>query len=220
MALTVHNPPDAHLTAEEVSAWRAIPTAVISDELNRACTMDAAIKPMVAGTTMSGQAMTVCVMVGDNAPLHYAVAMARPGTILVVDARGHENTAVWGGILTAAAVAARLGGVIIDGAVRDVAEIRESGLPVYARAVVPNGPHKGFGGTINGPVSCAGAAVNPGDLIVGDDDGIVVIRPEDRDGLMAGCKKRIAKEEDILRQIAAGKTTVELQGLPAPEDFA
>lgn len=111
-------------------------------------------------------------------------------------------------------------GLVVDGAVRDAAELRDSTISVYARAVVPNGPHKGFGGSVNVPIQCAGVAVNPGDLVVGDDDGIVVIRPDQRDGLMDRCKARLAKEEAFVKKIRAGVSTIELQGLPPPEEFA
>ena len=109
---------------------------------------------------------------------------------------------------------------MVEGAVRDAAELRDSGISVYARAVVPNGPHKGFGGSVNVPIQCAGVAVNPGDLVVGDDDGIVVVRPDQLDGLMARCKVRLAKEEAFVEKIRSGVSTIELQGLPPLEYFA
>lgn len=214
MALTINDPPENRMAAEKIAAWKAIPTAVIGDDLNRTQTMQAAIKPVGADMGFAGQALTVQVMVGDNGPLHYAMAEAWPGAVVVIDARGHEDTAVFGGVLCQVAKARKVAAVIVDGAVRDVAELRQFGVPVYARAVVPTGPHKGFGGTINGPIQCAGAAVHPGDLVVGDDDGVVVIRPDQLDGLMEKCKARLAKEDGFAEKIAAGATTVELLGLP------
>ena len=124
-----------------------------------------------------------------------------------------------GGILVAAAVARKLTAVVIDGAVRDVAELRESGLAVYARAVVPNGPHKGFGGSVNTPIQCGGVPVNPGDLVVGDEDGVVVIRPNQLPGLIERCRARIEKEEKFVKQIEAGVSTVELMGLPPADQI-
>jgi 4-hydroxy-4-methyl-2-oxoglutarate aldolase len=220
MALTIHDRPSNLIAADELAAWRTIPAAVIADELNRAQTMSGGLSPLSPGMGFAAQALTVDTMVGDNGPLHYSVTVAWPGCAIVVDASGHLDTAVWGGILTEAAKAAGVVAVIVDGAIRDAAELRESGIAVYARAIVPRGPHKGFGGTINAPIQCAGAAVAPGDLLVGDDDGIVVVRPDQMDGLMERCRARIAKEEDQIKAITAGKTTVELLGLPAPEDFS
>lgn len=219
MALTLNEAPGDRLSDVQLEAWRGIPTAVISDDLNRTATMQAAIKPVGPGMGFVGQALTAQTMVGDNGTLHYALTRAWPGAVLVVDARGHEETAVWGGILVAAAVARKLTAVVIDGAVRDVAELRESGLAVYARAVVPNGPHKGFGGSVNTPIQCGGVPVNPGDLVVGDEDGVVVIRPNQFPGLIERCRARIEKEEKFLKQIEAGVSTVELMGLPPADQI-
>lgn len=219
MALTINPAPENLLQQSDVAVWQDIPTAVISDDLNRTQTMHAAIKPVGPGMDFAGQALTVQTMVGDNATLHYALAQAWPGCVLTVDARGHAETAVWGGILTAAAIARGVRAVIIDGAVRDVAELRESGLAVYARAAVPNGPHKGFGGTINGDIQCAGTVIRPGDLIVGDADGIVVIPDDKRRALLPRCQARIAKEEDFMARIANGESTLDLMNFPPPEEI-
>ena len=219
MALTIHDRPSGLMSADDLAAWRTIPAAIVSDELNRAQTMSGALKPLAHGMSFAAQALTVDTMVGDNGPLHHAVTVAWPGCVVVIDASGHTDTAVWGGILTAAAKAAGVVAVVVDGAVRDAAELRESEVAVYACAIVPRGPHKGFGGTINAPIQCAGAAVAPGDLLIGDDDGVVVVRPDQMDGLMERCQDRIAKEEETVKAIAAGKTTVELLGIPAPEDI-
>ncbi len=219
MALTINASPTARLSQSDLDAWGEIPTAVISDDLNRTGTMDAAIKPLVPGKGFAGQALTIQTMVGDNATLHYALTVAWPGCVVVVDARGHVGTAVWGGILTVGAEVKGVAGLVVDGSIRDAAELRESSIAVYTRGVVPNGPHKGFGGSINVPIQCAGTAVNSGDILVGDDDGVVVIRPDQLDGLMERCKARLAKEENFLEKIKAGVPTVELQGLPPPEEF-
>ena len=159
-------------------------------------------------------------MVGDNAALHYSLTVAWPGAVIVVDARGHLDTAVWGGILTHAAKRAGVTGVmIVDGSVHDVAELRESGVAVFARGAVPSGPHKGWGGSVNLVIQCAGVAVDPGDLIVADDDGVVVVGRRQMDGLLARCKARIDREATTLQRIDAGVTTVELQGLPPADEF-
>lgn len=219
MSLIINDPPEALLSGEDLASWRAVPTAVISDELNRSCTMAAAIKPIAEGMTFAGQALTVQCMVGDNAPLHYALASAWPGCILVVDARGHMDTAVWGGILTHAAMVKGVGAMVVDGSVRDVDEIRQSGFALFTRGVVPNGPHKGFGGSVNAPISCAGVAVGPGDLVVGDADGVVVIREDQMTGLLDRSRARMAKEEGILAKLDSGVDSYVLQGLPPPDTY-
>ncbi len=214
MALIIEEAKFEHLQQAEIDAWSKIPTAVISDDLNRTGTMHSAIKSIAPGRSFAGQALTVQTMVGDNGTLHYALTSSWPGCVMVVDGRGHEETAIWGGILTAGAEAKAITAVVIDGAVRDAEELRESSCSVFARAVIPNGPHKGFGGSINGPIQCAGVPVAPGDLVVGDEDGVVVIPLNQLSGLMAKCEARISKEERFLVEIAKGVSTVELMGLP------
>ncbi len=217
MALTIHDPDFTRISVADIEMWRNTPTAIISDELNRTGTMQSALRPLENGSGFAAQALTVQCMVGDNAPVHYALTVAWPGCVLVIDGRGHADTALWGGILTEAALAKGAVAVVIDGAVRDAAELRNSDLAVYCRGIVPNGPHKGFGGAVNVPIQCGGISVSPGDLVVGDDDGIVVIPPHKLDGLRERCDARIAAEADRLERIAAGATTVELLGFPPPE---
>lgn len=219
MALIVKESPREPMSEAELTSWRQVPAAVVSDELNRSAAMAAAIKPLAPGMVFAGEALTVQTMVGDNAALHYAVANAWPGAVLVVDARGHVDTAVWGGVLTEAARKRGVVAVVVDGSVRDVAELRRSGLAVFARGAVPGGPHKGWGGSVNTPVQCGGVAVTPGDLVLGDDDGVVVVARDGRAGLLERCHARIAKEKGFLDKIAAGVSTVELLGLPPADDI-
>ena len=108
-------------------------------------------------------------------------------------------------------------GIVIDGAVRDAAEIREFGFPCFARAVVPSGPHKGFGGTIDGRISCAGCPVAPGDIVLGDDDGIAVVPIERWRRVYDDCLKKLEQEEGWLKQLDAGGSMVEILGLPEAE---
>ena len=217
MSVIVKASPMPRLSAEQLALWRDLPVAIVGDELGRTQVMQAAIKPVTRDVPFVGQALTVRGMVGDNAPLHYAIAVSEPGDVIVADAGSHEDTAIWGGILHTAAKARGVVAVVLDGALRDVAEIRDSGLPAFCRAVVPAGPHKSFSGEVNGAIQCGGVAVGPGDLLIGDDDGIVVVRQAQLDGLHERCLARIKGEEAILEGIAAGKTTVELFDFPPAE---
>lgn len=201
------------LPPEDLAAWRGIPPAIASDCMNRSNFMAAAIKPLKPGTNLAGQARTVTSMVGDNGVSHIATALLRPGEILVIDAGGYEDIAVWGGVATRAAMRRGAAGVVIDGAVRDAAEIRELNFPCYARAVVPGGPHKGFGGTIDGPIACAGCPVMPGDIVLGDDDGIAVVPLARRGEILAACQAKLEQERDWLARIETGETMAEILGL-------
>lgn len=205
------------LSETDIAAWREIPPAIASDCLNRGQFMAAAIKPLAPGIRMAGQARTVTAMVGDNGISHVATALLRRGEVLVIDARGYCDVAVWGGVATRAAMARGAAGAVIDGAVRDVAEIRELGFACFARAAVPGGPHKGHGGTIDGPIACAGCPVSPGDIVLGDDDGVAVVPLAGWRAVYAACRDKLEQEEGWLRAIAAGKTMAEVLGLPAAE---
>ena len=217
MPLQRHATDFENLTPETLAAWREIPPAIVSDCMNRTHSMAAAIKPLKPGTVLAGQARTVTSMVGDNGISHAALALVNRGEVLVIDAGGYEDVAVWGAIMTHAAIARDIAGVVIDGAVRDAAEIRELGFSCYARANVPLGPHKGFGGIIDGLISCAGCPVKPGDIVIGDDDGIAVVPLEWAEDMLAASKEKLAQELDTLKQITEGKTTAELLGIDEPE---
>ncbi len=117
------------LTPETLAEWRDIPPAIVSDCMNRTHVMSAAIKPVKPGTRLLGQARTVTAMIGDNSISHAAIALAENGEVLVIDAGGHDDVAVWGGIMTRAAMKRGIAGVVIDAAIRDAAEIRELGFP-------------------------------------------------------------------------------------------
>ena len=202
-----------------LAAWREIPAAVASDCLNRAQTMAAAVKPLATGMRLCAQARTVECMVGDNGPIHAALRLIEEGRdeVLVIAAGGYADTAVWGGLLTQAAMARGLAGAVVDGAVRDSAEIRELGFACFASAVVPAGPHKGFGGTIDGALSCAGCLVRPGDLILGDDDGVTVVPVERQAETLAAAKAKIAQEQAALERLAKGESLADQFGVPEPE---
>lgn len=217
MPLLRHNATFERLSEDVLKGWRRIAPAIASDCMNREGAMAAAIKPLKPETLMVGQARTVSAMVGDNSAMHVVTASLQAGDVLVVDAGGCEDVAVWGGVATRAAMQRKAAGVVIDGAVRDAAEIRDLDWPCFARAVVPRGPHKGFGGTIDGPIACAGCTVNPGDVVLGDDDGIVVVPLGRVATIYEACLEKLKQEEAWLREIADGRTMKTILGLPDPE---
>lgn len=214
MSLRQHVVQFRRLENGALDSWRSVPTATAADCLNREQTMAAAIKPLVRGMRLVGQARTVRCMVGDNSAIHAAMRRVDEGDVLVVDARGFADTAVWGGLLTHAAKRANLSGVVVDGAVRDTAEIISVGLPCFARAVAPAGPHKGFGGTIDGVVSCGGCSVAPGDLILGDDDGITVVPLAEAERALEAARSKLAQEQELLSRLEAGESLADQFGVP------
>jgi regulator of RNase E activity RraA len=213
LALTISDFPQTELDDEIIAAWREIPAATASDELNRSGAMIAEIKPLNPSWTMVGPATTVRTMAADNLALHHAVAHAPKGAVVVIDAGGYLRNAVWGSILHRAAEIVGISGVVVDGCVRDVSEVRSSTLPCFARGVVPAGPHKGWGGEINGPIQAGGCTVFPGDLVIGDADGVVVVPSAMAGKLLAKCRERIEAERQILRRLEHGEKTIDIMGL-------
>ena len=216
MSILRHDAPFARLDQAALAAWAKIPPAIASDCMNRGQAMAARIKPLAPRTRLTGQARTVTCMVGDNGAIHAALRLIGPGDVLVIDAGGHADTALWGGLLTQAALSRGLTGVVIDGAVRDVAEIREAGFACFAAASVPAGPHKGFGGTIDGVIACAGCTVAPGDIVLGDDDGIAVVPLGRAEAVLADCHAKLAQEEQALERLRQGILLVDQMGIAEP----
>ncbi|MDH3666953.1 MAG: hypothetical protein OEN23_08480 [Paracoccaceae bacterium] len=219
MPLYRHDAEFAALPSETLDAWRAIPPAIASDCMNRAQAMGAQVKPLATGTRLAGQARTIACMAGDNMAIHAAMRLIRAGEVLVVAAGGHTGVALFGGLLAQSAQARGVAGLITDGAVRDVAEIREMGFACFAAGVTPAGPHKGFGGTIDGVISCGGCPVVPGDIVLGDDDGVAVVPLARAGHLLAECQAKIAQEEAALARLANDELLADQMGIPEPENL-
>lgn len=216
MTLIRNTPQIVEIPESELSAWRGVPTAIISDELNRFHVMDAGMRLIGPGrSSAAGPALTVRTMESDNLAIHHAVAGATEGVVLVIDVGGSGRNAVWGGILHRAAELRGIRAVIVDGYVRDSDELKASRVPCYARGVVPGGPQKAWGGEIDGTISAGGCVVSSGDLVVADNDGIVVVPRSMRAAILAGAERRIEAEKSILERLNAGETTVEIFGLGA-----
>jgi len=206
MAFQKLNAPFPKLSDAALDAWRAIPPAVASDCLNRTQAMSAVIKPVSIGITLCGQARTVTAMAGDCGSICELIGEALAGEIIVVDAGGVDDTAVWGGIMTAEAAHRKLGGAVVFGAIRDVEEVRQLQFNMFCKAVVPRGPHHGFGGIIDGAISMAGAVVRPGDIVLGNDDGVVIVPLERAEETLAAAQAHIIKEQAWLNGIRNGQT--------------
>jgi regulator of RNase E activity RraA len=180
---------------EHVAALRGIPTTIVSDCLGR-CVGAVGLDPYHGdpALTLCGVALTVRVRPGDNLMLHKALTLARPGDVLVVDGSGDLSHALVGGLMRLAALARGVAGFVIDGAIRDVAEWAEGELPVFARGHSHRGPSKDGPGEINVPVSCAGLAVSPGDLVLGDLDGVIAVSPARLPLLLDGVRAKLDEE--------------------------
>ncbi|WP_448204402.1 RraA family protein [Azospirillum sp. sgz302134] len=205
------------LSPESLDKWRTVPSSVASDAQNRCQSMDSRIKPMVPGMRICGQARTVVPMPGDNSMVHHTVSLAEPGDVVVVAGGGLDDVAMAGEWVVRCCSVRKLGGLVVDGTVRDLAEIRSMNVPVFARGAVPRGPHKNFGGKMDVLASVGNVPVNPGDIILGDEDGVVVIPLEVADETLEASLKLLAREQKWTEEIKAGKTLVEVLGVPPLE---
>jgi RraA family protein len=176
--------------------------AILADVAGRRGALDRVV-PLSPGMRLAGPAFTIEVRAGDNLMIHAAMAMAKPGDVLVVDGKGDTSCALMGALMINACKVLGLGGVVIDGAIRDTDELRELGFPVFAVAANPNGPTKFIPGRINWPVSAGGVSINAGDLIVGDADGVVVVEREKAASLLPLAAKKVADETKRLDDIKA-----------------
>ncbi|RKN05969.1 RraA family protein [Streptomyces radicis] len=158
----------------------ALPVATVSDAMDRFGVADG-IRPLWRGAALSGPAFTVWTRPGDNKGLHAAFQTIRRGEVLVVNGGGDATRALIGELVVQKAKALAVGGIVLDGAARDVAELADLGVPVFARAVTPAGPWKTGPFRIGGPIAVGGVPVSPGDWVVGDDDGVAVVPREQVD---------------------------------------
>lgn len=174
-----------------VAAFKAIPAANIADCMGRLSAMDSRIRLLSAPLTsnMAGVALTVKVRAGDNLMVHKALNILSPGDILVVSNDGGTSQALMGEIMITYAQQRQASGIVLDGPVRDLYSIQRMDIPVYATGSTPAGPFKDGPGEINVPVSCGGMQVHPGDIIIGDGDGVIVIARQDAEALLAEAKK-------------------------------
>jgi len=182
----------------------AFPTPTISDGLNRFNTMDPGIKPVVP-CSISGPAVTLRLRPGDNLMLHKVLGLVQPGDVLVIDTCGCATYAVLGELIATAAFRAGLHGIVVDGAIRDIRELRENRFPIFHRYVVPSVGDKDGPGEINYPICCGGVPVHPGDIIAGDENGVVVVPPDDAPQIILGARTKLAYEEKRKAAIEAGE---------------
>lgn len=203
------------LPSETIRRLSRLPVPVIGDALGRFGCMHSSIKPLSDTMRLAGPALTVQTYRADNLMCHVALEMAHPGDILVVDACSFRETGLWGALMTAMAQKKSLGGLVIDGGVRDKLEIVEMGFPVFAAGISPMGGFKDSPGSVNVPVACGGVSVSPGDVVVGDADGVVVVPAGLAEAVAEAAEGTERKEELLARKIREGESLFDLLGLPA-----
>ena len=191
--------------AQVIKQAAGFASSILADVAGRRGALHGRISPLAPSMRFAGPALTVEVRPGDNLMIHAALALAKPGDVIVVDGKGDLGSALMGEIMSQQAVALGVVGVVIDGAVRDCEAIRELGFPMFAAGLNPNGPTKSVAGRLNHPISIGGVTVNPGDLVVGDADGVTVIEREKAAAMMPLAAEKVAAESKRIADIKSRK---------------
>jgi len=184
---------------ELLEGFRKIPTPTISDAMGRQNTMFHNLKPLFLNIKLVGFALTVRTYPSDNLMCHLGIKLARPGDVIVVSTDGYVDAGYWGEIMTTIAIKRGIRGLVIDGGVRDISAITKLGFPVFCRGIIPKGTFKSHPGCINIPISCGGVSVSPGDIVVGDDDGIAIV-PKKIAKLVLKKAKEAGEKEKVMKE--------------------
>lgn len=181
---------------ELIKLFENIPVANIDDCMNRTGAISQKIRPLNTNLLL-GTAFTVKVPEGDNLMFHKAMDMANPGDIIMIDAGGHTERAILGELMVSYCESKGIGGIVVNGSIRDADALKDKAFPIYTKGITPNGPFKNGPGEINTPISIGGKVVSPGDIVVGDQDGLVIIQPENAEKI-AKLAKGVTKKEHLL----------------------
>lgn len=187
-------------TKKVIESFRDIPVPVIGDSMSRTAAIASSIQPLNQAKLL-GSAYTVRVPAGDNLLFYYAIDQAHPGDVIVVDGGGFTERALCGEIMVSYAMKRGIAGFVIDGAIRDKLELSEMSFPVFARSSSPNGPYKNGPGEVNVPVVIGGRVICPGDIIVGDGNGVVSLHQEEAEQVLISARNIMEKERILLDEI-------------------
>jgi len=200
-------------TPDKIRQLRDLGAATVYEAQGAFGALDSGMKPIDPTTRLAGPALTVDCRPGDNLVLHHAVLQAKPGDVLVVDAKGFIEAGPWGDVLTIQAIKRGIAGLVINGAVRDANLIIGLGFPVFCRGLSIKGTGKNQPGKVNVPISIGDVAIHPGDIVIGDRDGLCVVPQGGVDSAIASSLAREEKEEKMRNAIEEGATTADLLNL-------
>ena len=192
------------VSADTVARFAKLPVANVSDSMSRLTAGGAGLRPMHGGGVLAGPALTVKAPPGDNLMLHKAIALAQPGDVIVMDAGGDLTNALMGEMMLMQATARGVAGVVINGAIRDAAYIRAQHVPVFAAGVTHRGPYKNGPGEINVPIAIGGMVIEPGDLVIGDDDGVLCVPFDQTEAVFKAATAKFDAEQRQIANIQAG----------------
>jgi 4-hydroxy-4-methyl-2-oxoglutarate aldolase len=217
VTVTIHAAPKSDLTVAEIDRWRAVPVAVAVDIVRGDGQIDPDIRPLNPPgkqPRLFGRAVTALCEPPDFGAVLHALEQMRPGDVLMIAAGGHRETAMIGEILSGHLRHAKIAGVVCDGAIRDVAMIAEwTDFSAFTRWITPRGPASAERGAVNATVVIGGRLVTPGDLVIGDDDGLVSLSPQMVRSQIAAAEKKLTLEAEWTASLAAGKSAEKTFGL-------
>jgi regulator of RNase E activity RraA len=220
LTVTIHKPVRARLSAGELEAWRAVPVAIAVDLARDIGQIDPAIRPLMPPgrqPPLFGRAVTAFCEPPDFGAVLHALEFVGKGDVLVIAAAGNAEFAMIGEILTGHLRQRGASGLVCDGAIRDVAAIAGwTDFSAFARHITPRGPISAERGAVNLPVVVGGRLVSPGDLVIGDDDGLVALTPDSLRTRIGAAQAKMAKEAEWIAALEAGKPAAEVFGLAAP----
>lgn len=222
MPTRLQQPEGSRLAASLLEDWRKIPAAVAADLLLGKGHVDPGIKPLRrcgSKQWLVGSAVTAWCEAADYGPVHHAINVAEAGDVIVVNAGGRSDAAMIGELLSGSARRKGIAGIVVDGAVRDAATLSEwPDFAVFSRWVTPRGPSSMERGSVNEPIVFGGVPVAPFDLIIGDDDGIVVVPRDRAEELLPAALARVKAEVEWEAVLATGKSTIEVFNVPKADD--
>lgn len=192
--------PDKNL----VESYRLQDAATVYEASGRKGYVDHSIKPIAKGMKLLGTALTVHCTPNDNLMLHKAIQIAEPGDVIIATTDGYPDAGYFGGLMAGSAKARGIAGLAIDGGVRDSREIIEMDFPIFSKTICMRGTTKSVLGNVNHPIIFGGTLVNPGDLVLGDDDGIVIVARNDMEKVLEASKQRVSKEIVKAEQLNSG----------------
>lgn len=203
----------ARADREAIGRLGAAGVATVHEAQGKAGLLRPYMRPIYPSARVAGSAVTVLCGAGDNLMIHAAIAVVQPGDVLVVATRTESTDGMFGELLAESCRAHGVAGLVIDAGVRDTTEITALGFPVWSKAISAQGTSKTIPGSVNVPIVCAGASISPGDVIVGDADGVVVVPRESAAAVVGAVEQRLAKEERTRARLKAGELGLDIYNL-------
>ncbi|MFJ7647103.1 4-carboxy-4-hydroxy-2-oxoadipate aldolase/oxaloacetate decarboxylase [Lysinibacillus sp. NPDC097279] len=196
-----------------LDAYNKLDVSTVYEAQGKQGILDPELKPILKNTMIVGPAVTVVCPAGDNLMIHAAIEVVKPGDIVVITTEGNNVIGMVGELIVTALMKKGAKGIIMDSGIRDVRQIRDMGFPIWTREVLSQGAQKGRGGWVNAPAVCAGILIHPGDLIMADDDGVVVVKKEDFESSLKLSQARVAKEAGTIEKIESGQISLDFYNL-------